>query len=275
VTPKIRLASFYIATLILALSSARARAWGDEGHKIICEIAYRTVQPNTRDNIGKLILSDSTFKSFSDSCIFPDHPRIRAAEHFINLPRDSHGLTSDECPQADKCVLSAIIEDTKIIASKEASESDKLLALKSLGHWVGDIHQPLHVSFLDDLGGNKIKVSGECSGNLHAVWDDCLVLYAVGPDISEAVAELLAVITPEQSKRWIASQPKDWANESFAISETAATGYCVMRGSSCDPNAGFQKVDEQYLAANAAAVKEQLEKAGVRLAHLLDINLGN
>ena len=38
-------------------------------------------------------------------------------------------------------------------------------------HWVGDIHQPLHVSFEDDRGGNNIQVNGQCSGNLHATWD--------------------------------------------------------------------------------------------------------
>jgi hypothetical protein len=29
-------------------------AWGDQGHKVICEIAFRLVQPNTRAEIRKL-----------------------------------------------------------------------------------------------------------------------------------------------------------------------------------------------------------------------------
>jgi S1/P1 Nuclease len=48
----------------------------------------------------------------------------------------------------------------------------RLIVLKSVGHWVGDIHQPLHVSFVDDRGGNNIRVSGQCAGNLHATWDE-------------------------------------------------------------------------------------------------------
>jgi hypothetical protein len=28
--------------------------------------------------------------------------------------------------------------------------------------WVGDIHQPLHVSFEDDRGGNSVLVTGLC-----------------------------------------------------------------------------------------------------------------
>ena len=83
---------------------------------------------------------DSEYKTFSASCIYPDHPRIRAAEHFLDLPRDSKGLTSDECPLADACVLTAILHDFKILQAKEQTDASKLVALKSLGHWVGDIH---------------------------------------------------------------------------------------------------------------------------------------
>jgi hypothetical protein len=92
----------------------------------------------------------------------------RAAEHFLNLPRDSKGLTSDECPLAGACVLTAILYDFKILQAKENTDASKLVALKSLGHWVGDIHQPLHVSFLDDKGGNTIRttVSGKSSRGL-------------------------------------------------------------------------------------------------------------
>jgi S1/P1 Nuclease len=260
-----------LAMLAFILLGGEARAWGDLGHKVICEIALRLVRLDTQAAITRLMQLDSEFKTFSDSCIYPDHPRIRAAEHFLNLPRDSKGLTSDACPLADACVLTAILSDFKILQAKENTDASKLVALKSLGHWVGDIHQPLHVSFLDDKGGNTIRTSGECSGNLHAVWDTCLVQYAIGPDASEAVTDLLAAITPEMKAQWTASAPRDWANESFAITESARTMYCVMHGSSCDLTSGALNITAQFLDANEPVVKEQLQKAGVRLARLLDI----
>jgi hypothetical protein len=138
----------------------RGARLGDLGHKVICEIAFRLVQPDTRAAITRLMQLDSEFKAFSDSCIYPDHPRIRAAEHFLNLPRDFKGLTSDECPLADACVLTAILYDFKTLQAKEQTDASKLVALKSLGHWVGDIHQPLHVSFLDDKGGTPSEQAG-------------------------------------------------------------------------------------------------------------------
>lgn len=252
------------------LFGSEARAWGDLGHKVICELALRLVQPNTQVAINRLMQLDSEFKTFSDSCIYPDHPRIRAPEHFLNLPRDSNGLTSDQCPQADACVLTAILHDFEILHAREQADASKLVALKSLGHWVGDIHQPLHVSFLDDKGGNTIRTSGQCPGNLHAVWDTCLVQYAVGPDAWEAVTDLLAAVTPAMKAEWTASVPRDWANESFAIAEAPRTMYCAMHQSSCDITSSALNISAQYLDANEPVVIEQLQKAGVRLARLLD-----
>ena len=51
-----------------------------------------------------------------------------------------------------------------------------MLALRFLGHFVGDLHQPLHVGFAEDAGGNTINVHwntgmGMVNHKLHAVWD--------------------------------------------------------------------------------------------------------
>src|SRR5271168_2644961 len=135
------------------------------GHTVVCEIAFRLAVPDTRAAIRKLIRADSEFDTFGESCTFPDHPRKRASEHFINLPRDSKGLTSDECPHSDKCVLTAIGNDSSILSSRSERPRDKLIALKFLGHWVGDIHQPLHVSFEDDRGGNTSPRADSVQGS--------------------------------------------------------------------------------------------------------------
>jgi hypothetical protein len=264
-----------ISALAFISCSGDAQAWGDNGHKIICEIAFRLASPNTQDQIQRLLFLDPEYKNFADSCTFADHPRQRAAEHYVNLPRDSKGLTEDSCPQAQACVLTAVLADFKILSSRTENDATRLTALKFLGHWVGDIHQPLHVSFSDDRGGNNISVNGQCSGNLHAAWDTCLVLYAVGPDVPDAVHELLQGITPELEAQWNASGPRDWANDSFTISETVKTAYCQMHGLSCDPVGQAVTIGAEYLEVNAPIVTHQLQKAGARLAHLLDMAFPN
>jgi hypothetical protein len=252
-----------------------AWAWGDEGHKVVCEIAFRLVQPSTRAEIKKLISTDERFTSFSDSCTWPDHPRQRASEHFLNLPRDSDGLHSESCPGASACVVTAIKKDFEVLSSNNANQAEKLASLKFLGHWVGDIHQPLHVSFEDDRGGNGILVAGECgASNLHSAWDTCLVVKAVGVDVAAAATDLMKSVTPAKIEEWTHTDPKDWANESFAIAEQAQTQYCVRQGASCDHPSGKVQIDAAYVVTNAPIIREQLQKAGVRLAHMLDAALG-
>lgn len=76
--------------------------------------------------------------------------------------------------------------------------------------------------------------------------------------------------------QWNASDPREWANESFAIAEAVNTGYCLMHEASCDlPNAAHVTVDATYLETNKPVVREQLQKAGVRLARILDTAFGN
>jgi hypothetical protein len=266
-----------VLTIVASVAGAPrdAWAWGDEGHKVVCEIAMRLVQPTTRTEIQKLISTDERFGSFSDSCTWPDHPRQRASEHFLNLPRDSDGLHSETCPGESACVVTAIRKDFDVLSSNNSSQAQKLASLKFLGHWVGDIHQPLHVSFEDDRGGNSILVTGICgTTNLHSAWDTCLVLRAVGEDVNEAATELMKTITPARIEGWSHSKPMDWANESFAIAEQAQTKYCIRQGASCDQPAGKVTIDAAYVVANAPIIREQLQKAGVRLAHLLDGALG-
>jgi hypothetical protein len=266
---------FVIGVLSVPLaSSGSALAWGDEGHKIVCEIAMRLAEPSTRAQIRKLIAMDDRYDFFSDSCTFPDHPRPEPKLHFINLPRNSSGLEDETCPSAARCALTGIKRDKGVLASISASEKAKLLALKNLGHWVGDIHQPLHVSFEDDRGGNKISVVGGCQSNLHSVWDTCVVQAAVGEDVDAATTELLKTITPAKIETWTHSDPWDWANESFTISERPETKYCLRHGDSCELSPGEVKIDAAYIQVNAPVIREQLQKAGVRLAHLLDSTLG-
>ena len=64
-------------------AASPAWAWGDLGHKIICQIAFQELSDKARNKIIRLISLDETFRSFPDACTWPDHPRKRAEEHFI------------------------------------------------------------------------------------------------------------------------------------------------------------------------------------------------
>jgi hypothetical protein len=184
-----------VVMLFSLLAAQDMSAWGDTGHHIICEIAFQELNPQARARVIQLLQRDPDFTLFSKACTWPDHPRKRASEHFVNLPRSAASIGDDPCPLDDICVVTAIAVDVAVLSQAGASEVDKLAALKYLGHWVGDVHQPLHVSFKDDRGGNAIDEQGPCADNLHAVWDSCLIERRLGRDIRHIASELRSRVT--------------------------------------------------------------------------------
>jgi hypothetical protein len=277
----------FLGVMTLALIPAStAFAWGDTGHKIICEIAFQELGAPTRERVRGLMRQDQEFSLFSESCTWPDHPRQRAVEHYVNLRRDAAGIGADKCPVAELCVVSAIESDLAVLGSPTASDREQLDALKFLGHWVGDVHQPMHVSFQDDKGANDIRETGPCTGNLHAVWDTCILERGLGKDVRTIAAELSAEITPQERADWLDSSVVDWVNESFAITTSPTVGYCVQQQGACwyeATNERFDRgeatkavvVDDAYIDAHLATVKERLKQAAVRLAGALNEAFGD
>lgn len=274
------------ASALVMLSAPPALAFGSTAHEAICEIAFQEIGETARGRVIELIQRDHQFDTFRASCNFADRPRQRAIEHFVNLPRTADGLADEPCPLDDRCVVSAIEDDFTTLRSPAASADQKLGALKFLGHWVGDLHQPLHVSFEDDRGGNSIRAQGTTCDNLHAVWDRCIVEERIGTDPLRIADELRGAITDEQRAEWFASDAIAWANESFTITTAPEVGYCVQVEGMCryaEENAELDAgepeksiaIDDAYLDGNAPVLGEQLAKAGVRLAGLIEQALGD
>jgi hypothetical protein len=96
--------------------------------------------------------------------------------HFVDVPFSPDGTKLPTIPAPNA--------ETQIDAFRAVLASDQPDELKSydlvwLLHLVGDIHQPLHgttrVTQEDpqgDAGGNKVKLLGDASSNLHSYWDD-------------------------------------------------------------------------------------------------------
>jgi hypothetical protein len=257
----------------------------------ICEIALLEVTPETRQIINTLLKNEGNPNNsdFSVACTWADQPpRKRRGEHFINVLRNQAEVSGPDCPIGDKCLLTAIDQDLQIISGSGSSSEEKWEALKYLGHWVGDIHQPLHVSFRDDNGGNKITMLDEygCFKTLHGAWDHCIperimLVYGISDPI-EFGRTLRSEITAEERQRWRSDlSTTTWANESLGIALNPVVGYCIQKEQYCqyDENRVVYKIgDEQkllplsdtYKKANSDLVVTRLKQAGIRLAKLLD-----
>lgn len=272
-----------LITVLIFLPSI-SLAWDEVGHEVICEIALRELTEETQVEVQRLMGLDGESETFAESCIWADRPRKRELEHFVNVPRDLAVITADECPLAETCIFSAVRDDLGRLSDKGLSDQERLVALKFLAHWVGDIHQPLHIGFLDDRGGNDIFAGGECSGTLHSVWDSCIIEHQLGKDARAIASDLLAGVSEDERRAWQRAAPSEWANESYQVSLSPETGYCFMHKDTCWywsmievlGDGGMSRefiVTQKYLSSHQNTVERRLVQAGVRLGALLNAAL--
>ena len=127
-------------------------------------------------------------------------------------------------------------------------------ALAFLGHFVGDVHQPLHVSYSDDRGGNQTRIyyRGERT-NLHAFWDRDV------PSLSGTLTEDSNLIASFSVEFLLEGSPEDWANESLEKTREIYRNY--RKGA---------RFEEDDIAADRHWVRSRLHLAARRLAKLLD-----
>ena len=117
------------------------------------------------------------------------------------------------------------------------------MALKYLGHFMGDIHQPLHVSFQDDRGGNSVDTTGICGSNLHSAWDTCLLKMAVGSNPLAAAFALEAEITDADRTAWAAAARSTGPTNRSRSLLRRPLSYCVEAGGMCEYEAGNVEFD--------------------------------
>lgn len=126
---------------------------------------------NTASQVGKILKPGETLESVStwaDQIKSDPAYKWSSALHFINTPDWQCAFTPTTDCAGDRCLYGAILNYTARSTDKTGEQQYE--ALKFLDHFLGDIHQPLHVAFQSNLGGNTIKGTflGE-SGNLHHV----------------------------------------------------------------------------------------------------------
>ena len=260
-----------IAVVLTLLSFGPCLGWGDDGHRIVCEIAWLELSKEARAGVLDVLAEgEPPERYFNGSCTWADRVRGEeryegdVARHFVNGKRGDDRL---RLPCKGPCVVEGI-ETYEGILRKEilSAERSRSEALKFLSHFVGDVHQPLHAAYEDDRGGNltAVRYNGEdrdSSGrpyNLHRVWDT-LMIRAVGKSPQDYAEDLHREITAAEREEWTSTMsPGDWAGESFALSRQV---YETLDGA---------EVGRDYQASHIGTVERRLKQAGVRLARLLE-----
>lgn len=257
--------SIIVSIILLAFFSTPASALGKLSHQLVCQLSYDLLPINQQQKIDDLLVQLSNKDknrinsynrnkkdhkvTFADSCTWADAIKKDKAYdrykpwHYLNIARSSTLITKETCEK--NCITSAISYHKNQLKHAKNSQ-DKVEALMFLGHWIGDIHQPLHVSFASDYGGNRNKITplvGQCE-NLHWYWDECL-LYPVVKKEKQLdkfnylafKAEIYNVLSKQLDSspkvHWKKSDAIDWANESLMIIRDDAFNYCQIKGKNC------------------------------------------
>jgi hypothetical protein len=215
----------------------------------------------------------------------PVSRQCHAAYHFADVPIQRGRYDRSYAGTSDHDVVSAInaaiakLQDQPVPAP--FSIKDKKEALFMLAHFVGDLHQPLHVGavYLGDdgtlkdppdppstpdpntetVGGNSIQ---DGNTNLHSDWDKITETWGPPADAAMLADAATVPATPDPIDGWAAS----WASDTVIQAQGAFNGLAFS-----GPSGHWTvKFPDSYDITAQTIKRKQLAKAGARLAQLLN-----
>jgi hypothetical protein len=249
--------------IFITISTSAFGWWGQTGHRIVGEIADIYLTNKARKAIRDILGNESIAISsnWADFIKSDTAYNYLSPWHYVNVKQ---GLSQTEFNSvlARDTIADAFTKLNFLIGelkNKQLPSDKKQMYLRLLIHIVGDIHQPLHVGRQEDLGGNRIRVLwfGD-STNLHSVWDDKMI---ASQDLSYTeYVKAINHCTKEQRKEWQQQSLSEWFYDSYL---KAGKVYSSVSQSN-------QRLSFRYNYDHIAMLNDQLMKAGVRLAGLLN-----
>lgn len=232
-----------VGCVLVVFLPGSAHGWGDNAHRITAEICQAQLSASALAAVNAQLpegfdLPD--IATWPDSYDHSDDGAWSEPLHYVDLYEDSFNFTYDVCfgevAEYVGCVVTAV-ENFTAILKEEYQEGNYTLCkgddndpdgepcpLSFFIHFLGDIHQPLHVAYASDAGGNQYSVDymGDIT-NVHSVWDGKLLgTYEDNNDydwwtISQQLLGWVNNHTAE-SERFVSNMdPAFWADESFEL----------------------------------------------------------
>ncbi|KAL5579337.1 hypothetical protein UlMin_011779 [Ulmus minor] len=270
-----------------------ANGWSKEGHMMTCRIAQSLLETEAAEAVQNL-LPPNVNGDLSALCIWPDQIRHwyryrwTSPLHFIDTPddecsfdyaRDCHNPKGLE----DMCVAGAVLNFTSQLLHFREGTSDRrhnmTEALLFLSHFMGDLHQPMHIGFTSDKGGNTIQLRWyRHKSNLHHVWDKEVIQQALKDYYDKDVDLLLQDIEgnftdgiwSDDVASWkhcddLTSCVNKYATESIDIA--CKWGYKGIKNG--------DTLTEDYFDSRMPIVMKRVAQGGVRLAMILNRVFGD
>lgn len=222
---------FSITAVALLSLPQYGTCWSDLGHRTVAYLAQKYLTKGAAEYIGGILAGFE----FSDAATWADtikrgpHSRPWTKEwHYIDAldapPLECNVNYNRDCFNSEHregCIISAITNQTSLFLDPNAEDIVRKEALMFIFHFIGDLHQPLHIENAF-RGGNNISVCFRraCAHNkLHAVWDKyiphkiCGISNAANNDEERAAAaEWANKLYAANQKRRVKKQCADVTN---------------------------------------------------------------
>lgn len=271
--------------LLSLLAATPAQAWWDYGHRTVATIAWSNMTAASRAATRRLIAGSAALqtpacpiRSLEDAAVWPDCVKEKLGDRFSYATTWHYQDVSicgtfelkGTCPGGN-CLTVQIERNARLLGDANVPARERLIALAFLVHFLGDLHQPLHMAeHAGDAGGNGVKaaygVYAYDNTNLHKVWDGLMAerLISEPPPLSQE-------ITPAKRSAWERGGVRDWAKESWERARDVV--YAKLPVASLCPATKITDrvmIDQAYVDAARATLRTAVEQGGVRAALLIN-----
>ena len=237
---------------------SRADDWGKTGHRVVGEIADKYLVRKAKRTVTELLDGHSLafVGPYGDDIKSDRKYDFMKPWHYVNFPFGANYETSPKSEEGD--IINGIKICIEVLKNPSSSKEEKAFYLKMLVHFLGDLHQPLHIGIAEDKGGNDFQVRWFGSGtNLHAVWDSEM-LDSYNMSYTE-VAMNSNVLSKSEIEEIEKGTVIDWMYDSRRLCNNIYENTKVG-----------EKLGYNYMYEYMDLVRSQLQKGGIRLASILN-----
>jgi hypothetical protein len=237
-----------------------ALPWGQKGHDTVAYIAECHLTPEAKAAAEELLDGKSIvyYANWMDNASHTPEYAYTKTWHYKNIDADE---TFAEAKLNDKGdIVTALNEQILVLGDTTKSKEERALALKMVVHFLGDMHQPMHLGRLSDLGGNRHEVRYfKNPTNLHTVWDSRLVESAHKWSYTEWQQQIDRATPEEEAAILSLTTPAEWAEQTYGICRE------VYEKTPADMN-----IEYTYIADWTPVIEQQFLRGGLRLAKVLN-----
>lgn len=239
--------------ILLVFCSLKANAWSSKGHAMVAQVAFTYLDAATQKNVMSYLdgMTIEEAANWMDNIKDDRSYDYMKPWHYANF---AEGKAVEIFEGAN--IMYQLDQTLKALKDKDKlSKAEIKLKILYLFHLIGDLHQPLHVGYGRDKGGNTVQLNYKEKGtNLHSFWDSGIIYYQniTLTDCLKAQTYSAAEVTNLQKMDVVA-----WGNDSRNL---LVAVYDYKQA----------KVSDDYVKQSGALIEKQIHKAGIRLAGVLE-----